>query len=164
VEGFNFTVDITLRCPVYAKAGICDFENKGNACWPVGALIFVLVCADDQRRHFRTHFSIEEHAHAHAANILEPQADRDVVVVLIQGKSASSSLGVSPGQKAVIVLVMCAALAIGLVVVILRSLLPSSTSSSGPVALGMAASFTTCSIRSVLCPVMTVFLETNSIS
>jgi hypothetical protein len=99
VEGFNFTVDINLRCPVYAGAGQCDFENKGNACWPGGALIFVLVCTDDQHRHFRAHFSIGEHAHAHAhaTHILEPEADRDAVVVLIQGNSASSSSGVSPG-------------------------------------------------------------------
>jgi hypothetical protein len=63
--------------------------------------------------------------------IFELDADRDVVINEIQGYNASRSSGVSPGQAAVIALV----LAIGLVI-LRRTLLSRSTSTSGSVASG----------------------------
>jgi hypothetical protein len=76
------------------------------------------------------------------------------VVVLIQGNSASSSSGVSPGQKAVIVLVKCATLA-GIVLCChrWRRLLALLLWAWLPRLPRVA----TCSIRSVLCPVMNIF-------
>jgi hypothetical protein len=54
------------------------------------------------------------------------------VISGIQGSNTSSSSGVTPGQTAMIVLVVCAALTIGLVV-LHRNLLSRSSSSSASV-------------------------------
>jgi hypothetical protein len=72
-----------------------------------------------------------------SAPTVESDADRDFVIPDIQGNSESSSSGVTPGQTAMIVLFMCAALAIGLVA-LRRTLL--SRSSNGSVVSGSAAS------------------------
>jgi hypothetical protein len=57
------------------------------------------------------------------------------VISDIQGSDTSSSSGVSPGQTAMIALVVCAALAIGLVV-LRRNLVSRSSWSSGSVSSG----------------------------
>ena len=63
--------------------------------------------------------------------IFQLDADRDVVIAEIQAYNTSRSSGVSPGQAAVIALV----LAIGLLI-LRRTLLSRSTASSGYVASG----------------------------
>jgi hypothetical protein len=65
----------------------------------------------------------------------EAEADGDGVISDIQGSGTSSSSGVTPGQTAMIVLVVCAALTIGLVV-LRRNLLSRSSSSSCSVSSG----------------------------
>jgi hypothetical protein len=65
----------------------------------------------------------------------EAETDGDGVISDIQGSDTSSSSGVSPGQTAMIALVVCAALAIGLVV-LRRNLVSRSSWSSGSVSSG----------------------------